>query len=188
MYDPRPMFPEMYHPRVRYRSRDWKRSVKYFTRTVRPVRYHYIDFGLSRKFNPEDGPPRAVAIRGGDKTVPEFQHWDGEPLDPFPTDIYYLGNMIREIVFQEFKGAKFLSPLVEDMVQDDPSKRPTIQEVVQRYNDCLRSVGPWKLRSRLVPRKESICAAFVRSVVHYSRTARYALTRKPPIPPTPPPA
>lgn len=61
------------------------------------MKYYFIDFGLSRRYEPMDGPPREHPIRGGDKSVPEFQPgvWKGELLDPFPTDIYYLGNMIR---------------------------------------------------------------------------------------------
>lgn len=78
-------------------SRDWKGSAKHSTRTLHPVKYYFIDFGLSRRYDPKDGPAREHPIRGGDNSVPEFQPgvWKGEPLDPFPTDIYYLGNMVR---------------------------------------------------------------------------------------------
>ena len=33
---------------------------------------------------------------------------------------------------QTYHGLEFLSPLETDMVQDDPTKRPTIDEVVRR--------------------------------------------------------
>lgn len=95
MYDPRPMYPNMYHPEDPSKTRDWKAGVKVFDRTRCPVRYYFIDFGLSRQYNPEEGPPREHPIVGGDKTVPEFQDWKGDLLDPFPTDIYYIGNMIQ---------------------------------------------------------------------------------------------
>lgn len=85
----------MFHPRVTEKSRDWKGTAKHSTRTLHPVKYYFIDFGLSRRYDPEDGPPREHPILGGDKSVPEFQNWNGELLDPFPTDIYYLGNLIR---------------------------------------------------------------------------------------------
>ena len=100
MYDPRPIYPDMYHPQERRRRRDFTGEAKHSTRTHHPVRYYYIDFGLSRKYNPEDGPPREHPIAGGDKSVPEFKGWKGELLDPFPTDIYYLGNMLREWVLK----------------------------------------------------------------------------------------
>ena len=95
MYDPRPLFPDMYHPVQTYRSRDWKGKAKYTTRTEHPVRYYFIDFGLTRRYDPKDGPPREHPVVGGDKTVPEFKNWNGQLLDPFPTDIYYIGNMVR---------------------------------------------------------------------------------------------
>ena len=95
MMDPVPMFPKLYHPLSKISSMDLKGYAKYYSRTLRPTKYYLIDFGLSRRYRPEDGPPREYPIWGGDKTVPEFQHSD-DPCDPFPTDIYYLGNMIRE--------------------------------------------------------------------------------------------
>ena len=75
------------------------------------MRYYFIDFGLSRRYNPDDGPPREHPIRGGDKSVPEFKTWNGELLDPFPTDISYLGNVIKRTVL-EVRGPIDYSTLV----------------------------------------------------------------------------
>jgi hypothetical protein len=58
-------------------------------------RYLLIDFGISRRYQAEDRPPSEGIIRGADKTPPEHQG-DVDACDPFPTDIYYLGNMVRE--------------------------------------------------------------------------------------------
>ncbi|KAH9850492.1 kinase-like domain-containing protein [Lenzites betulinus] len=183
MYDPRPMYPRMFHPRDTERARDWKGTAKHTTRTARPVRYYFIDFGLSVKFDSNESAPRAHPIRGGDKTAPEIVHWNGELLDPFPTDIYYLGNMLRMHVLQEFKGAEFLSPLVRDMVQEDPTERPTIDEVIQRFNSqVLPTLGRKQLRSRLAPIKEAEEEAFFRNIAHAFRTLGYRLTRKSPLP------
>ena len=94
--DPRPTFPKMYHPVRPWMSRDFEGTAKYYTRTARPTRYYLIDFGLSRKYNPEDGEPKEIPIKGGDKTVPAFQgRGEFKPCNPFPTDIYYIGNLIR---------------------------------------------------------------------------------------------
>ncbi|KAH9850481.1 hypothetical protein C2E23DRAFT_835331 [Lenzites betulinus] len=183
MYDPRPMYPRMFHPEDPYRARDWKGAAKHSTRTANPVRYYFIDFGLSVKFNPDDGPPRAHPIRGGDKTAPEILHWNGELLDPFPTDIYYLGNVLRMHVLQEFKGAEFLSPLVQDMIQEDPKERPTIDQVVQRFNSqILPALTRKQLRSRLAPVNEAEEDAYFRNIAHAFRRIYYQLTRKSPIP------
>lgn len=99
MMDPVPLYPRLFHPLVNSRTMDYKGDAKHYSRTWKPTKYFLIDFGLSRKYNPDDGPPLEFPILGGDKTVPEFQHSD-EAVNPFPTDIYYLGNLIREDFLQ----------------------------------------------------------------------------------------
>lgn len=111
MIDPKPLFPKMYHPVANRRNRNFKGKAKYHTRTARPAKYFLIDFGLSRKYTGDDC-PMEIPILGGDKTVPEFQgEGEYQPHDPFPTDIYYLGNMIREDFLQV---RVFLSPSYPD--------------------------------------------------------------------------
>lgn len=91
------MFPKPFHPIKTSRRRDWKGRAAYYTRTECPPRYFFIDFGLSIRYDPGDTVHLEQPIRGGDKTAPEHT---GDnyyvPCDPFPTDIYYLGNLIRE--------------------------------------------------------------------------------------------
>ena len=101
MMDPYPLYPELYHPCDDYMSRDYSRGVKPYTRTERPTKYYFIDFGLSRKYNMQGAPASEMPILGGDKSVPEFQG-DGyyRASDPFPTDVYYLGNRFREEFLQ----------------------------------------------------------------------------------------
>ena len=89
------MFPDMWHPASLHMKYDYSGPAKYFTRTERPPKYYYIDFGLLCKYDPKDGPPQELLILGGDKSMPEFQ---GEgydrPADPFQIDIYYLRNIM----------------------------------------------------------------------------------------------
>ena len=95
MLDPTNMYPESFHPVERDRSKDFRRKAKVYSRTRRPTRYLLIDFGLSRQYDPAAAPPLDRPLRGGDKSAPE--HQDGEtPCNPFPTDVYYLGNLVRE--------------------------------------------------------------------------------------------
>lgn len=94
--DPANLVIDQYHPSRPRSKRDLSGWARYYTRTQRPVKYYLADFGLSRKFDPDGGPPLAVPIRGGDKTVPEFQKSIEKALDPFPTDVYYVGNLIRQ--------------------------------------------------------------------------------------------
>lgn len=95
MMDPRPLYPQLFHPANVLMDMDAQKMAKYHSRTARPTKYYLIDFGLSRRYSQHDAPFLEDIIRGGDKSVPEHQG-DLEQCDPFPTDIYYLGNMIRE--------------------------------------------------------------------------------------------
>jgi len=99
MLDPSNMYPESFHPVEINRSKDFRRKPKWYSRTRRPTKYLLIDFGLSRRYDPADGPPFDKPYQGGDKSAPE--HQDTEIFcNPFPTDVYYLGNLVREEYIQ----------------------------------------------------------------------------------------
>jgi hypothetical protein len=99
MLDPSRMYPQSFHPVDIGRSKDYRRSAKKYTRTRRPPRYFLIDFGHSRQYDPANGPPLDQPLMGGDKSAPE--HQDQTKLcNPFPTDVYYLGNLVREDYIQ----------------------------------------------------------------------------------------
>ena len=93
------MFPDMFHPIMQRLKRDYSGIAKSHTRTARPTKYYIIDFGISRKYKPSDLPALEPIIHGGDKSVPEHQNAYGS-CDPFPTDVYYIGNTIREKILQ----------------------------------------------------------------------------------------
>lgn len=95
MVDSTPLYEEPIHPVARWMNKAFTREAKPRMRTVHPVRYYYIDFGLTQRYDPKDGPPRSPIGYGGDLTVPEFDIGVAD-CDPFPVDIYRLGNFIRE--------------------------------------------------------------------------------------------
>ena len=96
MMDSKRMYPNGFHPmEINY---DYKRGrfPRRWTRTERPPKYLLIDFGLSRFYDPSRGSPLDLPVRGIDKTAPEIQGEKyNEFCNPFATDIYYLGNMIK---------------------------------------------------------------------------------------------
>lgn len=96
MMDPTQIYPQSFHPVARDRRRDWKGKAKHYTRTQYPPKYYLIDFGLSHRYTPEEEPPRRLPVYGGDKSAPEHEAYQ-TPCDPFPTDVYYLGNLIRKM-------------------------------------------------------------------------------------------
>jgi len=185
MMDPRPLYPEPYHPVAIRKKMDLSGNAQHFTRTEHPTKYFLVDFGLSRKYRAEDMPPKESPILGGDKTAPEHQgdKYD-EPCDPFPTDVYYWGNMLRQTLLKEYIGLDFLQEFVDEMVQEDPQKRPTIDEVAVRFKEVKQKVTSWKARSRLVHRRENPLVGVFRGVRHVFRTGSYIVRRLPPVPST----
>jgi hypothetical protein len=94
MMDASSLYPASFHPVQANRNRDLSGNAQHFTRSEKRPRYVFIDFGLSRRYTKEQRPPSEPIILGGDKSPPE--HKDPTlSCDPFPTDVYYLGNMIR---------------------------------------------------------------------------------------------
>ena len=96
MFDPSVMYPQGFHSTQMDRSRDFKGRAKRYTRTERPPRYYLIDFSLSRQYNSRQA--LDAPLRGGDEPAPE--HRNTTPCNPFYTDIYHLGNLVRREFIQ----------------------------------------------------------------------------------------
>jgi hypothetical protein len=95
MMDATRLYPESFHPWKQSYNRDYTAKAKHHTRTQFPPKYYLIDFGISRHYGADELNILEGPIIGGDKTVPEFQK-SNAPQDPFPTDVYYVGNMMKE--------------------------------------------------------------------------------------------
>ncbi|KAJ3489305.1 hypothetical protein NLI96_g2211 [Meripilus lineatus] len=152
MMDATNLYPDGFHPVSQIRHASGKPDfAKHYTRTRAPVKYYFIDYGISCVFDPEDPDPREVPIRAGDKSAPEIKDdpEDRGPINPFPTDVYYIGNLIRTEIKEDYRGIDFMNELVADMVQADPTKRPTMDVVVKRFEKTRLSLSGWKLMKRL---------------------------------------
>ncbi|KAJ7156551.1 hypothetical protein C8R43DRAFT_1065471 [Mycena crocata] len=190
MMDASPIFPVPFHPVVQTKKRDFTGSVSHLSRTQHPVKYYLTDFGISVKYRPEDRPPLEVPVIGADKTVPEFQTAIKRDLppdcDPFPVDVYYIGNLVREDFIKgsrhasRKRGFEFMKPLVADMVNKDPSLRPNMDEVVDRFEALVSTLSSQKLRSRVA--KDMASFGIFHSVSHWIRRVRLIIGRYPPIP------
>ncbi|KAG6835590.1 hypothetical protein H0H93_016720 [Arthromyces matolae] len=164
MADTQHLFDSPPHPsRLRMRRDFSGPSKQLASRTLKPVKYYLIDFGLSKVYQPEDAPFLRQAPWGGDKTIPEFRDlaYDDAPLcDPFAVDVYCLGNYLRQTFLDGYdhgqfrtghpKGFEFLRELITDMVNEIPSKRPQMVEVSCRFDAILAKQGSLKLRSPIV--------------------------------------
>ncbi|KAF7302222.1 Protein kinase domain-containing protein [Mycena indigotica] len=151
--DPTLLFPKGFHPVWTDRDPSNKHPAYHLTRTECWPRYFFIDFGLSRRYDPSNGPPREPIIRGGDRSPPE--HHTNLACNPFPTDIYFLGNLLKtQFLYSRRLGKRqhvllsslgFLKPLVDAMVQPGPALRPTIGEVIQRFDKLCSSLSEFHL-------------------------------------------
>jgi len=160
MFDPSEMYPQGFHPTQMDRSRDFKGRAKRYTRTQRPPRYYLIDFGLSRQYRSRKA--LDVPLRGGDKSAPE--HRNAARCNPFYTDIYYLGNLVRQEFIQKYNGFEFMQDLADEMTHINPVKRPLIEDVVAKFSYMRKSLSEFKLRSPLVSKhKPSLFTIFRRA-------------------------
>lgn len=187
MMDPSRLYPDSFHPVANTRNRNYKGQAKHYTRTQRPVEYYLIDFGLSRRYKPEDLPPKEKVVIGGDRSVPEFQDvFSGKTTstycDPFPTDVYTLGNIMKMWLMEKHYGFDFLQPLVSDMVEELPEKRPKMEEVLARWEDIRKALSTRTLRSRVVPRDEGLIESLFRAIGHWRRRVIYIIRRTPAVP------
>ncbi|KZT29119.1 hypothetical protein NEOLEDRAFT_1128691 [Neolentinus lepideus HHB14362 ss-1] len=187
MLDPSALYPDSFHPIRTRRRRNFKGDAKHYTRTQRPVKYYLIDFGLTRRYKAEDIPPTEEIVQGGDRSAPEHQPAALEQnptkrCNPFPTDVYYLGNVIRKQLIEPNIGFEFLQPLVLDMVHEKPDERPSMEEVFNRFAEIRKTLATSKLRSRVVPRKEGTIEGFFRSLSHWYRRVGYIVQRTPAVP------
>ncbi|KAF7315847.1 Protein kinase domain-containing protein [Mycena indigotica] len=189
MMDGARLFPHGFHPDHQHLKPDKYSDASHTTRTWIPVKYYFVDFGISRRYASaqREGELWEPIIRSGDKSPPE--HDGMVSADPFPTDVYLLGNFIKTqfiegdgVISFGFHGFKFITALVQEMTQTEPTHRPTMDEVVVRFADIQKKSSCWKLRSRVVGKKESRWMKPPRLVMHWSRRFRSIAVRRPPLP------
>ncbi|KAI0296112.1 kinase-like domain-containing protein [Multifurca ochricompacta] len=180
MFDPSGMYPQGFHPLHINRSQDFKGRAKHYTRTQQPPRYHLIDFGLSRQYTSRRAFDRP--LRGGDKSAPE--HKDGGWCNPFQTDIYYLGNLVRQEFLRKYNGFEFMNDLVSEMTHRDPAKRPIIEVVVDKFAHICESLSGFKLRSNITSKRDPTLFSVFRHARQATRTLQYIVLCKAAIPET----
>jgi len=196
MMDPKPLFVDSFHPFRTDKTRDLKGVPRHHSRTHRPTKYYLIDFGLSRRYDPSMTDPLEPIIMGGDDTVPEFK--SRKPQNPFRTDVYYIGHAMQETFLdvrcimrspntlmtftKEYNGLEFIEPLVLDMVQENPSLRPTMEQAASRLEIICQGLSSWKLRSRLTAKKEGFFQSFLKDLAYWPRRLQYIIRRLPPVP------
>lgn len=192
MMDASAMFPEMWHPCQESMRLDYTgASTAKYTRTRRPPKYYYVDFGLSRQYDDETE-RLETALEGTDLSAPELQLL--QAYEPFALDIYCLGNFLQGTFTKGNPGGdsyagsgrfQFLAPLLESMVHEDPRKRPTINAAVSQLQKAIDTLSIRDLRSHC-PREDAedynLAGKAVRSMVHWTHQLANIVRGLPPIP------
>ena len=90
MMDGRALYPNGHHPIRRKFSEDAVYKLTPLSRLEHPVRYFFIDFGISIRFG-EGASPQTMGIEGRCKEAPEMSFTD--PYDAFKVDVFALGTL-----------------------------------------------------------------------------------------------
>ena len=108
--------------------------------------------------------------------------WFGKITSWFAISLLLTTYSVDMSKTQKYQGFEFMEPLVTDMVQNDPMKRPTMDEVVTRFSEIRGKLSTWKLRSRIARKYELWPVTAWKSVGHWYCTVGYILGRKAAIP------
>lgn len=94
MMDWKPLVNEPFHPIRNHISLDGQRDLEIRARSAAPVRYYFIDFGLSTWFENKGTPALVSGEYGREQGVPELR--SGKPYDPFKVDVFILGAFLKK--------------------------------------------------------------------------------------------
>ena len=86
------------------------------------------------------------------------------------------------LAFQVYNGFAFMKGLVDAMTDEDPWRRPKIEEVLEKWIKIQKSLSKSKLRSPILSRKLPRLLRVFKQSRQIIRTMRYMVSRHPPIP------
>ncbi|OSD01823.1 hypothetical protein PYCCODRAFT_1368635 [Trametes coccinea BRFM310] len=170
MMDASILFPEGCHPVARDFLPDFSDEAPRLPRSAGRVTYYLIDFGISSRFSPDDSPRLVLGRDGIDDSVPELSA--NVPYDPFKTDVYIAGSLLRQLFLKKYSNMDVIDPLVASMTEANPDGRPTISQVLDAWRTIQQDASVIHRWRRLKPRNEFILEGIVReiiSMVHSNR-------------------
>ncbi|OSC97554.1 kinase-like protein [Trametes coccinea BRFM310] len=174
MMDGRALYPQGHHPVWRNRSPDAIEDLVPLARMDHPVKYYYIDFGLSVRFSPDQS-SLVVGDVGRDAEVPELS--STVPYDAFKADIYALGNLFDKELAQKYHRLEFLQRIVNSMKQRQPASRPTASQLVTMFQETRKTLDAAEFRWRLAPKSEPVYERFINDTVAVAKNSISQLRR-----------
>ncbi|KAJ7171525.1 hypothetical protein C8R46DRAFT_895444 [Mycena filopes] len=127
------LIPGGFHPIFTWTQDGISKNTVILTRTqVAPVRYYFIDFGLSVIYPTFDARGKVTGIVGKHRDIPELS--DDIPYDPFKLDIRQMGETIKKDFLNKYWNLDFLIPLNNLLRRDNPAKRPDAAEALRELS------------------------------------------------------
>lgn len=92
LMDANSLYPNGFHPVMLDRLPDNSDDAPVLSRAQRPVKYYYVDFGISVCIPSDSQNKLVVGTLGRDQDVPELS--TTVPYDPFKVDVFIIGNLL----------------------------------------------------------------------------------------------
>jgi serine/threonine protein kinase len=169
------MFPHGFHPvRDSFLPHDLSTPAPMIPRFNVGVKYYFVDYGISSYFPEGTEPQLVLGLAGRDRDVPELS--DEVPYDPFKVDILTIGNVLRRELVAKYTNVGFFMPLIEAMMQSEPSRRPSAEHALQQWQTIRSRIHTfhrfWRLREPSEPLWSIPLVDFLYALVSIPRFAR----------------
>ncbi|KAI0737368.1 kinase-like domain-containing protein [Daedaleopsis nitida] len=174
MMDGRSLYLHGHHPVRLHYAPDNVYDASPLARIDHPVRYFYIDFGISRHFA-EGSQPMAVGREGRNLTIPELS--STVPYNAYKIDVFALGDVYSKEFMEKYYDLDDLVPLLEAMRRPDPSQRVSAEEAFSMFQEIRSHYNDISLRWRLRARSESAPERMVYDAVTVALEGYYQLKR-----------
>ncbi|KAH9479885.1 hypothetical protein JR316_0008518 [Psilocybe cubensis] len=193
MVDARDLYPKGYHFVRKNESVDLKGRARYRTRTQKPAKYYIVGYEQAQHCDLDKFTEKLDPVRYRLESPTSHFLLDSEDTpDPFATDVFYIGNLIRYYfldghsipnVTRKRKGSfEFMRPLIMAMTQEDYTKRPTMSQVNRAFEILVQGLSELTLRSRFSRPQDGVLSAVVYGVPHWLRKISFAVRRVPSLP------
>jgi len=139
---------------------------------VKGVRYYFIDFGVAINFDDAQARQRGTNDGQGLSRFPSQV-----PNNKFFKDVFDLGNVYRDSFIKKYRDLKFLLPVINEMLRDDPETRLTSAEVLRMYKAVSAEQTVTSSRRKLRSRGAK-SFALIRHIIASLRKASRALKAK----------
>ncbi|KAI0356686.1 hypothetical protein OH77DRAFT_225771 [Trametes cingulata] len=163
MMDATALYPRGYHPIHTHSLPDASQYAPVLSRSGVRITYYLLDFGISTRFTPEDSSRTVLGVDGLEETVPELSN--EVPYDPFRTDVYIVGALLRQALLEKFSSFDVLAPLIASMTASEPGARPNAVDALATWKAIRSGCSVLQKSWRVKPRKESLLGGMFRDAL-----------------------